>query len=138
MFGTYANNPWRCPEPSLVPQEQPEDLAECCWCHERVDKSDVTQFSNGDLVCGDCLHDYLEEMGSEYYGAYAASQRDFIDWWWKEYITYGCQQSIIREAFEQLTEVERRQVQAAFALGDGQYFRDYVELQMGGVRLDRI
>lgn len=23
MFGIYANNPWRCPEPSLVPPERP-------------------------------------------------------------------------------------------------------------------
>lgn len=135
MFATYADNPRRCPELPLVPPECPGDLVKCCWCHDCVDKGDMTQFDNGDLVCGDCLRDYLEEVGSEYAEEFAASQKDFIEWWSTDFIGYDTRMTILGEVFKRLNPEERQKAYKEFAWASGQYFREFVEERLGGTPL---
>lgn len=134
MFGAAASR--NCPEWSPEPPvEDHRSDVECVWCREKAEPGDAVQFANGDVVCGDCLRDYLEAMGDSYYGAYAASQPDFIRWWAKDYISLNCLLGLLQEAFEQYPMAYRQQARAAFALDSGQEFREYVQERMGGVPL---
>ena len=56
----------------------------CDRCKDReVPSWDITQFDNGDCICGDCLHDYLENVGGDFVEEYIEEHsREFlVDWW---------------------------------------------------------
>lgn len=64
------------------PQCQDVECSRCDACDQWTPDSDMVVFSNGDKVCSDCLHDYLESQGADFVPGYIAqNEADFwLNW----------------------------------------------------------
>lgn len=58
------------------------ECSRCSCCSQWVPDNELTAFSNGDRVCVDCLHDYLEKQGADFVPGYIAqNEAEFwLDW----------------------------------------------------------
>lgn len=55
------------------------ECSRCSCCSQWVPDNELTAFSNGDRVCVDCLHDYLEKQGADFVPEYIAQNE--ADFW---------------------------------------------------------
>lgn len=63
------------------PQCQDVECSRCDVCDQWTPDNDMVVFSNGDKVCNDCLHDYLESQGADFVPEYIAQNE--ADFWLK-------------------------------------------------------
>lgn len=61
------------------PQCQDIDCSRCDMCDQWTPDNDMVVFGNGDKVCNDCLHDYLESQGADFVPEYIAEHE--ADFW---------------------------------------------------------
>lgn len=54
------------------PQCQDVECSRCDTCDQWVPDTEIAVFGNGDRVCNDCLHDYLESQGADFVPGYIA------------------------------------------------------------------
>lgn len=64
------------------PQRQDVECSRCDMCDQRVPDTELVFFGNGDRVCNDCLHDYLESQGADFVPRYIAENEAafWLDW----------------------------------------------------------
>lgn len=79
------------------PQERPIDGAVCCVCHEVI-QGDVAQFLGGDMVCEDCLNEYLDSKAGDHVDAFVSENRaEYLTDWWYHTLPPADQQEIDRQ-----------------------------------------
>lgn len=73
----------------------------CSICHEGLPDEELTSFDNGDLVCRDCLADYLEDRGRELVDRYVEeNMREYLkNWWWKNDLSSTEKLHIMEESY---------------------------------------
>ena len=55
---------------SCDPQCREAQKGYCVQCKHLVPVHELTEFANGERVCDDCLHDYLETQGADFVNEY--------------------------------------------------------------------
>lgn len=70
-------------EESCDPQCREPQKGYCVQCKHLVPVHELTEFMNGDRVCSDCMHDYLELQGADFVNEYIRQNEwEFYGSWW--------------------------------------------------------
>ena len=68
---------------SCDPQCREPQKGYCVQCKQMVPVHELTEFANGERVCDDCLHDYLEVQGADFVNEYIRQNEwEFYGSWW--------------------------------------------------------
>lgn len=69
---------------SYDPQCKEVAQGECAHCKQTVPVYELTEFANGERVCGDCEAAYLRLNGADFVEPYIEEHHEeyYKDWWW--------------------------------------------------------
>lgn len=120
-------------------QYQDEEKVQCCCCEEMVLMSECVEFGDGDIVCEDCVADYLVDRSDDYVDDYI---EDHSYEYYKEWRFDNMAKKEQLETLEMAYQVEERlysgarkralfEDRKAFCLEDDG-FLDSVQKELGG------
>lgn len=69
---------------SYDPQCKEVAQGKCAHCKQTVPVYELTEFANGERVCGDCEAAYLRLNGADFVEPYIEEHHEeyYKDWWW--------------------------------------------------------
>lgn len=82
------------------PQCREPQKGYCVQCKHLVPVHELTEFMNGDRVCSDCMHDYLELQGADFVNEYIRQNEwEFYGEWWFPDLGWKEQLEIIKAGY---------------------------------------
>lgn len=82
-------------------QYQEEEKVQCCYCEEMVFMPECVEFGDGDIVCEDCVVDYLVDRSDDYVDDYIEDNAyEYYKEWRFDNMGKKEQLEILKKAYE--------------------------------------